>query len=81
MEEPKPNGQAVSFGVFELDLKAGELRRNGFKVRLQEQPFQTRRLLVEGTESPAAPSSQWSGVFTSVATSRPKRVKCFRFQV
>jgi len=28
------------FGLFELDLRAGELRRQGLKVKLQEQPFQ-----------------------------------------
>ena len=30
----------IQFGVFEVDLRAGELRRNGARVRLQEQPFQ-----------------------------------------
>ncbi len=35
------------FGVFELDLRAGELRRNGSKVRLQEQPFQVLAELIE----------------------------------
>ncbi|HKH97937.1 MAG TPA: tetratricopeptide repeat protein [Candidatus Sulfotelmatobacter sp.] len=29
----------VRFGVFEADLRAGELRRNGIKVRLQDLPF------------------------------------------
>ncbi len=35
-------GQArlLRFGTFELDLAAGELRKNGAKVRLREQPFQ-----------------------------------------
>jgi DNA-binding winged helix-turn-helix (wHTH) protein len=47
VDKPNPNGQAVRFGVFELDLKAGELRRRGSKVRLQEQPFQILRLLLE----------------------------------
>jgi DNA-binding winged helix-turn-helix (wHTH) protein len=37
----------VRFGVFELDLKAGELRRKGSKIKLQEQPFQILRLLLE----------------------------------
>src|ERR1700693_2304433 len=32
------------FGVFELDLAAGELRKKGAKVRLQEQPFQVLAL-------------------------------------
>jgi Tol biopolymer transport system component/DNA-binding winged helix-turn-helix (wHTH) protein len=35
------------FGPFEVDLKAGELRRNGSKVRLQEQPFQVLAMLLE----------------------------------
>jgi Tol biopolymer transport system component/DNA-binding winged helix-turn-helix (wHTH) protein len=35
------------FGVFELDLRAGELRRSGLKVKLQEQPFQVLALLLE----------------------------------
>src|SRR3954463_5514677 len=35
------------FGVFELDLRAGELRRSGLKVKLQEQPFQLLLQLLE----------------------------------
>jgi cholera toxin transcriptional activator len=48
-----PNSQAnrsariVRFGVFELNLDASELRKNGAKLRLQEQPFQVLVLLVE----------------------------------
>ena len=37
----------LSFGVFELDLRAGELRRKGAKVKLQEQPFQILAILLE----------------------------------
>jgi Tol biopolymer transport system component/DNA-binding winged helix-turn-helix (wHTH) protein len=37
----------VRFGVFEVDLEAGELRRNGTQVKLQEQPFQLLALLLE----------------------------------
>ena len=37
----------VQFGIFEVDLRAGELRRNGSKVKLQEQPFQILSLLLE----------------------------------
>jgi len=36
----------VRFGVFEADLCAGELRRNGVKVRLQDLPFRTLALLL-----------------------------------
>jgi DNA-binding winged helix-turn-helix (wHTH) protein len=41
------SGRIVRFGVFELDLAAGELRKNGARVRLQEQPFQVLALLLE----------------------------------
>jgi Tol biopolymer transport system component/DNA-binding winged helix-turn-helix (wHTH) protein len=37
----------IQFGVFEVDLRAGELRRNGARVKLQEQPFQILALLLE----------------------------------
>ena len=37
----------VRFGEFELDQNAGELRRNGVKIRLQEQPFQILQILLE----------------------------------
>lgn len=30
----------VRFGIFEVDLEAGELRRNGAGVKIQDQPFQ-----------------------------------------
>jgi len=35
------------FGVFEVDLRAGELRRQGTKIKLQEQPFQILAHLLE----------------------------------
>ena len=37
----------IHFSIFELDLKAGELRRNGTKVKIQEQPFQILAALLE----------------------------------
>src|SRR5947208_7603003 len=39
--------QVVRFGVFEVDLRAGELRKKGVRVRLQEQPLQMLALLLE----------------------------------
>ena len=36
----------VRFGVFEADLRAGELRRNGTRVRLQDLPFRMLTLLL-----------------------------------
>jgi TolB-like protein/DNA-binding winged helix-turn-helix (wHTH) protein/Flp pilus assembly protein TadD len=37
----------LRFGVFELDLRAGELHKHGLRVRLQEQPFQVLAMLLE----------------------------------
>jgi Tol biopolymer transport system component/DNA-binding winged helix-turn-helix (wHTH) protein len=39
--------RVVRFGHFEVDLRAGELRRNGFKVKLQNQPLQILSMLLE----------------------------------
>lgn len=38
---------AFRFGAFQMDLRSGELRRNGSVVRLQPQPFKVLGLLVE----------------------------------
>jgi DNA-binding winged helix-turn-helix (wHTH) protein len=35
-----PARRILRFGIFEVDLAAGELRKNGSRIRLQEQPFQ-----------------------------------------
>src|SRR5512143_4166446 len=40
-------GGRFRFGTFEVDLRAGELRRNGWKVKLQAQPFQVLGILLE----------------------------------
>jgi TolB-like protein/Flp pilus assembly protein TadD len=37
----------IRFDVFEADLRAGELRKQDVKVRLQEQPFQILQMLLE----------------------------------
>jgi Tol biopolymer transport system component/DNA-binding winged helix-turn-helix (wHTH) protein len=37
----------VRFGVFEIDLQAGELRKEGRKVKVQEQPFRVLSLLLQ----------------------------------
>ena len=37
----------LCFGVFELDLRAGELRKHGLRVRLQQQPLQVLAMLLE----------------------------------
>ena len=50
MPTPRPipeRRSTVRFGVFELDLVAGELRKSGVRIRIQEQPFQVLALLLE----------------------------------
>jgi len=37
----------VRFGVFEVDLRAAELRKHGVRIKLQEQPFQILSLLID----------------------------------
>jgi len=39
--------QIVTFGPFTLDLKAGELHRDGHAILLQEQPFLVLKMLLE----------------------------------
>src|SRR5579864_2099832 len=34
------------FGVFEADLRVGELRKNGIRVKIQDLPFRTLKLLL-----------------------------------
>src|SRR6266849_1080829 len=47
MREPSASPQVIRFGPFEADLHAGELRRHGLRIKLQEQPFQILAMLLE----------------------------------
>jgi TolB-like protein/DNA-binding winged helix-turn-helix (wHTH) protein len=47
MQQTKTSPSNLKFGVFEVDLRAGELTRLGKRVRLQEQPFQLLVMLLE----------------------------------
>jgi TolB-like protein/DNA-binding winged helix-turn-helix (wHTH) protein/Flp pilus assembly protein TadD len=47
MQEDHQLRGALRFGVFELDLRAGELRKRGLRIRLQAQPFQVLAMLLE----------------------------------
>ncbi len=47
MESSHPPAEHIRFGPFEVDLRAGELHKNGAKLKLQEQPFQILRVLLE----------------------------------
>jgi DNA-binding winged helix-turn-helix (wHTH) protein/TolB-like protein/Tfp pilus assembly protein PilF len=44
---PSTLPQLVRFADFEVDLRAGQLRKQGRKVRLQEQPFRLLTVLLE----------------------------------
>ncbi len=47
MQEAHQLRGPLHFGVFEVDLRSGELRKHGLRVRLQEQPFQVLVMLLE----------------------------------
>jgi len=47
MEKASGHRHEVRFAAFTVDRQAGELRKNGVKVRLQEQPFQILSVLLE----------------------------------
>jgi len=47
MEPSAPRFQRIAFDRFEVDLRSGELRKHGRKVRLQGPPFQLLTLLLE----------------------------------
>ncbi|HET6181102.1 MAG TPA: winged helix-turn-helix domain-containing protein [Candidatus Sulfotelmatobacter sp.] len=46
-QQPEPLPRAViRFGVFEADLRAGELRKGGVKIKIQDLPFRALELLL-----------------------------------
>jgi TolB-like protein/DNA-binding winged helix-turn-helix (wHTH) protein len=47
MSESDGCPRRVHFSVFEVDLRAGELRKQGLKVKLHGQPFQVLAMLLE----------------------------------
>ncbi len=47
MEESNRSLRGIRFGVFEVDLRSGELRKQGLKIKLQGQPIQILALLLE----------------------------------
>src|SRR6516164_8928053 len=47
METEIQNAQVVRFATFEVDLRAGELRKGGIKLKLGGQPFQVLGILLE----------------------------------
>src|SRR5215471_17929820 len=47
MRQTNDPPRRLRFGVFEVNLRAGELTKRGLRVRLQEQPFQVLAMLLE----------------------------------
>jgi len=47
VKDAYPLRAPIRFATFELDPESGELRKQGLKVRLQEQPFQVLQILLE----------------------------------
>lgn len=47
LEERNSQASILRFGVFEVDLATGELRKRGVRIKLQEQPFRILVLLLE----------------------------------
>lgn len=44
---PSPtSSRLIHFGTFQVDLRTGEIHMNGFRIRLQEQPFQVLAMLL-----------------------------------
>ena len=48
MSAQAPAARVLRFDTFELDLRTGELRKRGVKLRLQGQPLQLLTILLEG---------------------------------
>jgi len=47
MPAPTQSPHFLRFGILEVDVRAGEVRKGGVKLKLQEQPFQVLCMLVE----------------------------------
>ncbi len=50
MEDRSASLRPVRFGAFELDLRVGELRKQGRRIKLQEQPLQVLAMLLQHPE-------------------------------
>jgi TolB-like protein/DNA-binding winged helix-turn-helix (wHTH) protein/Tfp pilus assembly protein PilF len=47
MKQSTLSANSVRFGVYEFDLRSGELRKHGIRIKLQEQPCQILAILLE----------------------------------
>src|SRR5215472_9120819 len=46
MEKLRPKS-IICFGTYEIDLRSGELRKSGLRIKLQHQPFKLLQILLE----------------------------------
>ena len=61
MPAPQPNSRIARFGVFEADLRTGQLTSRGARIRLQDQPFQVLAALLE--KRTLTPLKMWDTTF------------------
>jgi TolB-like protein/DNA-binding winged helix-turn-helix (wHTH) protein len=47
VKELAPSHGVIRFNAFEVDFRNGEVRKHGFKIRLQDQPFHVLQILLE----------------------------------
>jgi len=47
VSEVAPTHGVIRFDAFEVDFRKGEVRKHGYKVRLQDQPFRILQILLE----------------------------------
>ena len=47
MSQLLPSGRVIRFGLFEIDLETGELRKEGVLTKLQGRPFEILSILLE----------------------------------
>jgi len=47
VEKAIQNAQVIRFATFEVDLRSGELRKSGVRLKLSDQPFQVLAILLE----------------------------------
>jgi DNA-binding response OmpR family regulator len=46
MQTPRPTS-VVRFGTYEVSLQSGEVRKAGFRIRVQQQPMKLLEILLE----------------------------------
>jgi TolB-like protein/DNA-binding winged helix-turn-helix (wHTH) protein len=44
---PASANDLIRFGAFEVDVRAGEVRKHGIRIKLQDQPFRVLQILLE----------------------------------